>query len=79
MTSPYCPALNAALLERASSRGLEVRPSATYACTNGPRFESPAEIRDLAGRGADVVGMTGCRKSRWPGSWGSISQGSRCR
>ena len=59
MTSPYCPALNAALLERASSRGLEVRPSATYACTNGPRFESPAEIRDLAGRGADVVGMTG--------------------
>ncbi len=32
----------------------------TYACTEGPRLETPAEIRFLAGAGADLVGMTLC-------------------
>jgi 5'-methylthioadenosine phosphorylase len=32
----------------------------TYACTEGPRLETPAEIRCLARAGADLVGMTLC-------------------
>ncbi|MBI5418587.1 MAG: MTAP family purine nucleoside phosphorylase [Deltaproteobacteria bacterium] len=32
----------------------------TYACTEGPRLETPAEIRFLAQAGADMVGMTLC-------------------
>ncbi len=32
----------------------------TYACTEGPRLETPAEIRFLARAGADLVGMTLC-------------------
>ncbi len=32
----------------------------TYACTEGPRLETPAEIRFLAAAGADMVGMTLC-------------------
>ncbi len=32
----------------------------TYACTEGPRLETPAEIRFLASAGADMVGMTLC-------------------
>jgi len=32
----------------------------TYACTEGPRLETPAEIRFLALAGADLVGMTLC-------------------
>ena len=31
----------------------------TYAATQGPRFETAAEIRRLASDGATVVGMTG--------------------
>ncbi|MBE0697938.1 MAG: S-methyl-5'-thioadenosine phosphorylase, partial [Anaerolineaceae bacterium] len=30
-----------------------------YVATNGPRFETPAEIRMYAKLGGDVVGMTG--------------------
>ena len=30
----------------------------TYICTNGPRFETPAEIKMYRAWGADMVGMT---------------------
>ena len=33
--------------------------SGTYACTQGPRLETAAEIRRLAQDGCDMVGMTG--------------------
>jgi purine nucleoside phosphorylase len=32
---------------------------AVYACTQGPRLESAAEVERLARDGADLVGMTG--------------------
>jgi 5'-methylthioadenosine phosphorylase len=32
----------------------------TYACTEGPRLETPAEVRFLGRAGADLVGMTLC-------------------
>ncbi len=47
------------LLERAARANVAIRPSGTYVCTNGPRFETPAEIRMFARLGGDVVGMTG--------------------
>jgi 5'-methylthioadenosine phosphorylase len=59
VTEPYCPGLRAALLEAARRRGLPCEETATYACTEGPRFETAAEVRLLAAAGADVVGMTG--------------------
>lgn len=59
MTNPYCSALGETLKARSQAFGLELHPTATYACTNGPRFESAAEIRRLRASGADVVGMTG--------------------
>ena len=31
----------------------------TYVCTEGPRFETPAEIRMFKMLGGDLVGMTG--------------------
>jgi 5'-methylthioadenosine phosphorylase len=59
LTQPYCPALRARLLELAQQRGINIRPSGTYVCTNGPRFETPAEIHMFAKLDGDVVGMTG--------------------
>lgn len=59
MTEPYCPQLRATLIEVGKELGLTVHPRGTYVCTEGPRFETPAEIRAFAMLGGDVVGMTG--------------------
>ena len=56
---PYCPTLNKQLLALAPTFDIKLCPEAVYVCTNGPRLESPAEIRMYAHLGADVVGMTG--------------------
>jgi 5'-methylthioadenosine phosphorylase len=58
LTEPFCGPLRGCLAERARAAGLEVREGGTYACTNGPRLETAAEIRMLRLLGADVVGMT---------------------
>lgn len=58
-TAPYCPRLSTLLRESAADLNIALQQSATYYCTNGPRFETPAEIRVFA-QMADVVGMTGC-------------------
>ncbi|HEV8361462.1 MAG TPA: MTAP family purine nucleoside phosphorylase [Candidatus Thermoplasmatota archaeon] len=52
-SEPYCPEVRRALREAAGGA-----PEVVYACTQGPRLETPAEIRMLSGA-ADVVGMTG--------------------
>lgn len=55
-------ALRSAAKRRAAGRegGGRVHFGGTYACTEGPRLETPAEIRFLARAGADLVGMTLC-------------------
>ncbi len=63
MSPPYCPTLRQRLLELAPTFDLELRPSGTYVCTNGPRFETPAEIRMYRQLGGDVVGMTGAQEA----------------
>lgn len=57
-TVPYCPTLRAMLGSAAADLGIALRDEAVYACTNGPRFETPAEIRAYRAMGADLVGMT---------------------
>lgn len=59
LTSPYCPELRAAAATAAESVGWVVHRGGVYVCTEGPRFETPAEIRAFAAWGGDVVGMTG--------------------
>lgn len=59
VTTPYCPRLGALLLAAANDLNVELQEGGTYICTDGPRFETPAEIRAFARWGADVVGMTG--------------------
>ena len=59
MTTPYCPDLRNSLRDALVARGVTPPVSATYVCTEGPRFETPAEIKMFAGFGGDLVGMTG--------------------
>ncbi|HEX4843758.1 MAG TPA: S-methyl-5'-thioinosine phosphorylase [Limnobacter sp.] len=58
-TWPYDAALRALLCQAADAAGEQVVQGGCYACTQGPRLETAAEIRKLARDGADIVGMTG--------------------
>ena len=59
MTHPYDEKLNAALGRASNRLGLKLHWGLVYACVEGPRYESAAEIRMFRKLGADVVGMTG--------------------
>lgn len=58
VSQPYCPRLRASLADTAHQLGVAVHNGGTYVCTEGPRFESPAEIRMFQALGGTVVGMT---------------------
>lgn len=58
-TWPYDQALRASLCLAAEAIGEQVVQGGCYACTQGPRLETAAEIKRLARDGADIVGMTG--------------------
>jgi 5'-methylthioadenosine phosphorylase len=54
----FCEDCRQVLLAACKKAGLLVRDGGTYVCTEGPRLETPAEIRKYALLGADLVGMT---------------------
>ncbi len=57
----FCERLRETLRSTAKRSGAgRIHFGGTYACTEGPRLETPAEIRFLARAGADLVGMTLC-------------------
>ena len=58
-TEPYSAILRESLISAASEMGIRLFEKGTYLCCDGPRFETPAEIRLFGSWGADVVGMTG--------------------
>jgi len=58
MTEPYCKKLCKVIADNCPSE-INLYKSGTYVCTEGPRFETPAEIKMFAGWGGDLVGMTG--------------------
>jgi len=58
MTDPYCPELRDFLFQCGNKLGFAVHREGVYVCTEGPRFETPAEIRMFRQWGGDVVGMT---------------------
>jgi 5'-methylthioadenosine phosphorylase len=58
-TWPYSSALRAQLLSAAAACGETLLDGGVYACSQGPRLETAAEIARLVRDGADVVGMTG--------------------
>ncbi len=56
-THPYDEGLRQLLLRSAGD--VEVWDGGVYACTQGPRLESAAEVRRLQRDGCDMIGMTG--------------------
>jgi 5'-methylthioinosine phosphorylase len=58
-TLPYSARLRAMLLDAARAIGEPIVDGATYACSQGPRLETAAEIERIGRDGGDIVGMTG--------------------
>jgi purine nucleoside phosphorylase len=56
---PFSEDVRTALVEGAASAGQPVRPSGTYGHVDGPRFNTPTEIAQLAACGVTAVSQTG--------------------
>lgn len=60
---PYCPKLREKVIKCLAQTDITFHKTGTYVCTEGPRFESAAEIKMYAMLGGDVVGMTNMPES----------------
>lgn len=58
MSEPYCSQLRENLISVSASLNRTSHSRGVYVCTEGPRFETPAEIRMFRVLGGDLVGMT---------------------
>lgn len=58
MTEPYCHSVQKDIHQAAENIGVAIKDGATYVCTEGPRFETPAEIKMYQMLGGELVGMT---------------------
>ena len=59
LSQPYAPAVRSALLAAGKRAGVKLVAGGVMGVTQGPRLESPAEIRRMKRDGCDMVGMTG--------------------
>ncbi len=59
MTHAYSPELRRHLVDAARMEGIDLVDGGVYCTTDGPRFETPAEIAMMRHLGGDLVGMTG--------------------
>jgi 5'-methylthioadenosine phosphorylase len=58
VSDPYCRRVREVVEIQAKTLGMRVHQGGCYVCTEGPRFETPAEIRMFKQMGGDLVGMT---------------------
>lgn len=58
MSDPYCANLRELFMEYAAEHRMRFFYDAIYVCTEGPRFETAAEIKMYQSMGAHLVGMT---------------------
>jgi len=56
---PYCPEVSEAIETAAKELDIPLAKRVTYVCVDGPRYETPAEVRMFIKWGGEVVGMTG--------------------
>ncbi|RQD77296.1 MAG: S-methyl-5'-thioadenosine phosphorylase, partial [Candidatus Syntrophonatronum acetioxidans] len=57
-TEPYCPQLREVIKKAGEGFDYKIFDYGTYVCCEGPRFETPAEIKMFEAWGGDVAGMT---------------------
>lgn len=63
LTDPYCPVLRKKVIEILKNTDIVFHERGCYVCTEGPRFETAAEVKAFAMLGGDVVGMTNAQEA----------------
>lgn len=58
-THPFDARLRADIVAGALEKDVPIWPHGVYACTQGPRLESAAEVQRIKRDGGDMIGMTG--------------------
>ena len=58
LSVPFCSELRRNLLDTANGLEIKLKDGGCYVCTEGPRYETPAEVRMFQTLGGDLVGMT---------------------
>lgn len=58
VTEPYCREIQKVVKQAGAELEISLKDGAVYVCTEGPRFETPAEIKMFQLLGGEVVGMT---------------------
>ncbi|UCD96798.1 MAG: S-methyl-5'-thioadenosine phosphorylase [Candidatus Bathyarchaeota archaeon] len=58
MSEPYCPDIRRTLIHAAKEHSEDIVDGGILVCTEGPRFETPAEISLFQRLACDIVGMT---------------------
>jgi 5'-methylthioadenosine phosphorylase len=61
-TYPYCETLRSKIIKCLEKTDILFHKTGCYVCTEGPRFETAAEIKMFAMLGGDVVGMTNAQE-----------------
>ncbi|MEJ2367714.1 MAG: S-methyl-5'-thioadenosine phosphorylase [Acidobacteriota bacterium] len=64
LADPFCGALRDRLIEACRRLNLEVHPSGTYLCMEGPQFSTRAESKLYRSWGMDIIGMTNLQEAR---------------
>jgi 5'-methylthioadenosine phosphorylase len=63
MTEPFCGSLRARLYAACAKKGVRIHDRAVYAATEGPRYETPAEIQMIRTLGGDLVGQSAVQEA----------------
>lgn len=58
VTDPYCHEIRKYLVDKCKELKIQAHDGGCYVTTEGPRFETPAEIKMFKILGGDLVGMT---------------------
>ncbi|HUU77315.1 MAG TPA: S-methyl-5'-thioadenosine phosphorylase [candidate division Zixibacteria bacterium] len=58
VTHPYCSNIRTKIISNLQKTNENVHEKGVYVCTEGPRFETPAEIKAFQILGGTIVGMT---------------------
>lgn len=58
VTHPYCSNIRTKLISNLKETTENIHEKGVYVCTEGPRFETPAEIKAFQILGGTIVGMT---------------------
>lgn len=56
MTEPFCPELRSYLIKAGTKEGIKLADKGVFICVEGPRFETPSEVRFYRNQGGDIIG-----------------------